>query len=135
MGPPVRTEAMVQIIREAQIDWPVEGPLELVAPAIKVNVTVSPSVARRRANGYLGSEVAMTLLAHNPRLVVGACLCWRFDVNLCLPDVGVIATLGTVDVDAESGAVLPLSPSQIDEILRRAHALATRIASPTTATF
>jgi hypothetical protein len=75
----------------------------------------------------------MTLLAHNPRLVVGDSLCWRFDADLSLPGVGVIATLGAIDVDADSGAVLPLSPSQIEEILRRAHALATRIASPTAA--
>jgi len=126
-------EEIMEIIREALIDWPAEGPFKLVAPAIKVNVTVSPSLARRRANGYLGSEVAMTLLAHNPRLVVGDSLCWRFNVDLSLPGVGVIATLGAIDVDADSGAVLPLSPSQIEEILRRAHALATRIASPTTA--
>ena len=40
---------MVQIVREQIVTWPVDGPCEMVAPALSVTVQVSPTVARRRA--------------------------------------------------------------------------------------
>ena len=106
---------MIQILREEPIDWPADGP--------PLTGQVSPTVARRRASGYLGREVAMTLLARNPRLVVGERAIWRFDVDLNLPDFGRIATLGTIDVDAGNADVLPLTRTQIHEMLKNANAL------------
>ena len=123
----------MQIIREQTIEWPDHGPLKLLAPALAVTVTVSPNVARRHANGYLGSEVAMSILAHNPRLVVGERVTWRFDADLNLPGFGQMATLGSVDVDAETGIVIPLSSAQIEELLNRANALASRLTPATAA--
>lgn len=117
---------MVQILREQAIEWPVNGPFHVEAPALTVEVAVSPDVARRRANGYLGSEVAMNMLAHNPRLVVDGHPMWRFDIDLCLPGLGYIATLGAIDVDAMTGAVVPLTPNQLISLQERADALAAR---------
>ena len=123
---------MVQIIREQSVTWPVDGPFEVVAPALSVTVQVSPTVARRRANAYLGNTVAMSVLAHNPRLVVGDRVVWRLDADLSLPDWGQIATLGIIDVDADTGDVLPFTPEQIRDLLLRADALASRLShSPT----
>ena len=109
-----------------------DGPFELVAPAVSVTVQVTPTTARRRANAYLGSMVAMSMLAHNPRLVVGDRVVWRFDADLSLPEWGQVATLGTIDVDAETGAAIPLTAVQIRHLLQRADALASRLShSPT----
>jgi len=123
---------MVQILHEHAIEWPVSGHVQIEAPALAVEVAVSPDVARRRANGYLGSEVAMSMLAHNPRLVVDGQPLWRFDIDLCLPEFGYIATLGSIDVDALTGAVVPLTANQLTSLQERADALAARLALATT---
>jgi hypothetical protein len=120
---------MIQILREQPIEWPDYGPLTLEAPPVTVTVSVSPTTARRRATSYLVSEIAMTLLAHNPRLVVGEQVTWRFDIDLCLPHTGCIATLGTIDVNADSAVVIPLTANKIAELIKNANALAARHAS------
>ncbi len=122
---------MVQILHEQAIEWPVNGPLHLEAPALSVEVAIAPDVARRRANGYLGSEVAMSMLAHKPRLVVDGQPLWRFDIDLCLPELGYIATLGSIDVDAMTGAVVPLTVNQMTSLQERADALAARLSQAT----
>lgn len=119
---------MVQILREQRIEWPDNSPIQIEAPALAVEVAIAPDFARRRANGYLGSEVAMSMLAHNPRLVVDDQPMWRFDIDLCLPGLGCIATLGSIDVDAMTGAVVPLTPNQQISLQERADALAARLA-------
>lgn len=118
---------MVQILHEQPIEWPVSGPVQIEAPALAVEVAVSPDVARRSVNGYLGSEVAMSMLAHNPRLVVDGQPLWRFDIDLCLPELGYIATLGSIDVDALTGAVVPLNLNQLTSLQERAGAKAARL--------
>ncbi len=123
---------MVQIIREQSIEWPSTGGLHIEAPALSVDIGVLPEVARRRANGYLGNRVAMSMLAHNPRLVVADSPCWRFDIDLHLSGLGFVATLGTIDVDAVGGEVIPLIPTQITALRERADALIARF-SPETA--
>ncbi len=123
---------MIQILREEPIEWPDWGPMTVVAPPVALTIPISPTRARRKANGYLAREVAMTLLAHNPRLVVAAQPVWRFDIDLCLPNRGRVATLGTIDVDAEAGNVVPFSADAIDELLKAANALAASFASPAT---
>ncbi len=122
---------MVQILHEQAIEWPVNGPLHFEAPALSVEVAIAPDVARRRANGYLGSEVAMSMLAHKPRLVVDGQPLWRFDIDLCLPELGYIATLGSIDVDAMTGAVVPLTVNQMTSLQERADALAARLSQAT----
>ena len=124
---------MIQILREQTLEWPTEGPLTVVAPPVAVTISVSPEIARRRANGYLAREVAMTLLAHNPRLVVGECGVWRLNIDLSLPDFGRVAPLGVIDVDAENATVIALTTDEIDELLKAANALAARFSSSTAA--
>lgn len=121
-----RKVSIVQILHEQVIEWPVSGPVQIEAPALTVEVAVAPDFARRRANGYLGSEAAMSMLAHNPRLVVDGQPLWRFDIDLCLPVLGYIATLGAIDVDAMTGAVVPLTSTQLTSLQERADALAAR---------
>ena len=124
---------MIQILREQTLEWPTEGPLTVVAPPVAVTISVSPEIARRRANGYLAREVAMALLAHNPRLVVGERVVWRLNIDLSLPDFGRVAPLGVIDVDAENATVIALTTDEIDELLKAANALAARFSSSTAA--
>jgi hypothetical protein len=93
-------------------------------------VQILPEVAQRRANGYLGVHVAMALRAHNPRLLVGQRPIWRFDIGLLLPGLSQITTLGEIDVDAVTGEVAALEPSQITELIEHCDGLASRFPPP-----
>jgi hypothetical protein len=123
---------MLQVLSEHSIEWPATGPWEIQAPPLSVRVEIEPAVARRRANGYLGLHVGMALLANNPRLLVRHRPHWRFDIDLQLPQVGKVATLGVVEVDATTGEVTALADSVITELQERADVIATRLA-PTAA--
>lgn len=118
---------MLQVIHEQSIAWPKSGPVDVSIPAVAVTVPVSPVVARRYANNYLGNHVGMSFLANNPILVMGDSPCWRFDVDLQLPSFGKVATLGELDVNASSGTVTPLSDEEIDKIQNLADAIASSL--------
>ena len=115
---------MLQVIHNHSITWPQSGPVDVMIPAVMVTVPVSPVVARRYANNYLGNHVGMAILANNPTLVMGDSPCWRFDVDLQLPSFGKVATLGELDVNASSGTATPLSDEEIDKIRNLADAIA-----------
>ena len=118
---------MLQVLSEHSIDWPANGPWEIETPPLSVRVEIAPAVARRRANGYLGLHVAMSLLANNPRLHISHGPHWRFDIDLHLPQLGKVATLGVIDVDATTGEVIPLPANLITDLQDRADVIAARL--------
>lgn len=122
---------MLQVLSEHHISWPAQGPLDIQTPPLSVRVEIAPAVARRRANGYLGAQVGMALLANTPRLFVGDQPCWRFDIDLHLPHLGKVATLGAIDVDALTGEVVKLSAAQITDLQDRADVIAARLTPET----
>jgi hypothetical protein len=122
---------MFQVVYEYQKPWPKDGPLRVEAQ-FSGEITVSPAVARRRAAGFLGGHVTMMVLAGEPTLVLGEQPVWRVPACLHLPGLGEVTTVGTVDVDALTGKVIPPSPDQISTMQRRANDIATRFTSPTT---
>jgi hypothetical protein len=119
---------MFQIIYECVESWPNNRPLRVETPQFSFEISVAPDVARRRANGYLGMNVAMSILAGEPSLILGDPPVWRMSANLHLPDFGFVATVGSIEVDALTGKVLPLSFEQITTIQDRADVIATRLA-------
>lgn len=118
---------MFQIVYEYEQPWPEDGTLVVKMPSISREIKVSPASARRKANGYLTCEVAMALRPGDPALVCGARPMWRMPILLQLPHWGPVATLGSVDVDALTRDVIPLTPEQITSIQAQAHAIATRL--------
>lgn len=123
---------MVAILYERDVTWPTDGPMEIQAPSIDGQVQISPTVAWRRANRYLTLEVAMEFQPGDPILLWGERPIWRLPIQLHLPELGPLATVGTVEIDASTGQVLPLSIEQIDQMRNRAHDLVTRLTSPAT---
>lgn len=116
---------MLQILYEHPIEWSDDSPRTLKATVdLEATLSVSPGSARRRANGYLGRYVAMSIQADDPVLIWGKRLVWRMQMHLSLRHFGRIATLGTVDVDAQTRDVIPLSSEEITNIQERANALA-----------
>lgn len=118
---------MLQIIHEHSNTWPAQGPVDVNVPAIMVTVPISPVVARRHANNYLGNHVGMAFRTNDASLLMGENPCWRFDVDLHLPSLGKIATLGALDVNVSNGQVIPLSDEEIDKIQNIADAIASSL--------
>ncbi|MEZ4733734.1 MAG: hypothetical protein R3E79_42090 [Caldilineaceae bacterium] len=124
---------MFQVVYEQQKEWPETGPLIIEAPAICAEIAVSPDVARRKVNRYLVTYVSMTTHATEPTLVFkGDRFVWRLSIAMRLPEVGHVATLGSVDVDAVTQEIIPLSATQIRTIQDHANDIITRLAPAAT---
>ncbi len=118
---------MFQVVYEYAEPWPQEGALKVGAPPISGEIKVSPESARRRANSYLSMDVAMEFQPGEPVLLWGEEPVWRIPVHLHLPSLGQVTTLGFIEVDAMTRAVIILSEEQINKMRARAHAIATRL--------
>ena len=94
-------------------------------------IAISPDIARRKANGFLAGYVTMMVSGGQPTLILAKDPVWRVPAVLTLPNVGEVSTLGTVDVDAQTGQVIPPSAEQINRMQELAHAIAAHFASPT----
>lgn len=115
---------MFQVIYNAPLTQTEDGNLHIETHFVH-NVPVSFATARRRANNFLAGFVTLTAVAGEPALVVGDKLVWRVPAGLHLPKLGLVGTIGFVDVDAETGIVLQPSPEQINQMQNLAHAIAT----------
>lgn len=83
---------------------------------LKANIQVSAENAKKRVSVQVGNKIADLLHGDMPDLVIrsdGAF--WRVPVVLSSRSFGKIGTVGTVDVNAETGAIL-LTPEIIHEI-------------------
>jgi len=88
---------------------------------------------RRHVQGYLTEHIAMALRPGEPVLVWGDKPVWRTPVWLYLRGHGQVAAVGSLDVDAATGEVIPLSADQIRGMQDRADAFARRLTPQTTA--
>ena len=79
--------------------------------------------ARRRANGYLSMEVSLFCSATDGVFIPLARPIWQFAIRFSLPRLGELGILGTLDVDARAGEIIPLTTKQIKRMRVRADAL------------
>ena len=120
---------MFQVVYEYTEPWPQAGPLRVIGQ-FSEEITVKPDAARRTANHYLGLDVGMALRSSQPMLVIGGKHpIWRVAVDLHWYGVGKIATLGTIDVDALTDEVIPLSDEEILHLREKANDLISRLTS------
>jgi hypothetical protein len=68
-----------------------------------------------------------------PVLVIGARPVWRVPAYFTLPQLGKVALLGSIDIDAESGELNQPSSEEIAEMQQRANVIASRLTSPAAA--
>ncbi len=118
---------MFQIAYQHNQTWPDDGPIHIQTPALEGDIHVSPDSARRRANGYLARYVAMAAEAGSPSLLWGRSPHWQMPIYLSLRGLGQVAILGTIEVDARTRDVVPLSAEQITDMQNRADAIAQRL--------
>lgn len=94
-----------------------------ITVSISATVEVDAAMAQRKATAWLVSEVGNLLLGDTPALVIGPRTVWRVPVLLTSPSRGIVGQVGSVDVDAASGAVLA-DPLLAREILGHAQQFA-----------
>ena len=122
---------MFQVMHDYQQKWPKNHPLK-VEGEFAQDISVSPIVAQRKANGYLAQYVTMMVSADIPTLFLSQPPVWRVPAILSLPDLGEVSTIGTVDIDAETGEIVSLPESQLSRMQEIAHALAAHFTSQAT---
>ncbi|MBI4670211.1 MAG: hypothetical protein HY741_00905 [Chloroflexi bacterium] len=118
---------MFQVMLEFDEEWAVNDS-HRVEGNFDCEIAVSPIIAKRRAGVYLAMHVTMMTLAGTPTLVVGERPVWRCPVYFNYLPLGEVGTLGTIEVDAQTGEAIPLTPEQISAMQERANAIATRLA-------
>ena len=92
---------------------------------IQVSTTInySAEAARRSVGRFVANEISYLFRCGDPGLVVSERLYWRVPVTLAFPTTGPVGTVGTIDVDVETGQ-LSVTPEQIADITRHAESLA-----------
>src|SRR5262245_7458563 len=79
--------------------------------------TVSQTNAQRTADTYLLTSGSPALETISPILMPGTQPTWRMLVRLCRREP--TATVGTIDVDAQTGEVLPLTAEEVEDMRDR----------------
>lgn len=106
-------------------DTPKTGQLK-ISFDISAQINISADDARRKVNGFLLNNVSYLIVGEkHPELVIGERVVWRVGVNHSLPGFGEIGRIGIIDVDVETGAIVPVTAQYIDEMIHRAKTLAT----------
>jgi hypothetical protein len=114
---------------EATIDQiPHTGKVQLTIQ-VSADMNYSASAARRMVGRLVAEEIGYLLRSGEPTLVASERIYWRVPVILALPNVGPVGTVGTIDVDIETGQLIVTS-EQIAEITQHAKDLATHHSSP-----
>lgn len=109
---------------------PQSGRLDMKV-SISATVSLSAEEARRKVNRFVHREISYLMRGDPPSLVVADRVYWRVPVILTFPSYGPLGTVGSIDVDVETGE-LNVSADRIVEIQHRAQDLAART-SPQTA--
>ena len=91
-------------------------------------------MARRIANGFLTGYVTMMVSGGQPTLILQKQPFWRVPAILTLPKVGEVSTLGCIDINAQTGNIIPLSSQQINRMQEIANVIAAYYSSSTTPT-
>ncbi len=104
---------------------PEKGIVELnVHKSFEIKVTAEE--ARRSVNRWLMDEVSYMIGAEPPTLVVGERVVWRVPAWIGFPHTGWAGTVGSVDVDVQTGEMDNTTARKV-EIERCAEAIAARM--------
>lgn len=105
-----------------EIDLPESGPAEIEVKR-SFTIGISATCARRTVNGWLMLKVSTSMLGDTPSLVIADRMVWRVPILFTATHVGPVGIIGSVDVDVQSGEVLP-ETANIEEMYCRIEELA-----------
>ncbi len=90
---------------------------------VSAQMNITPFAARQKVNALLVTEVGTGLGGDDPLLVTAkGRICWRVPVTLALPSLGRLGSVGTLDVDAQTGEILD-TPDALRDIADHADRL------------
>jgi hypothetical protein len=95
---------------------------------VAVTLHVSVEDARRLVNRQIVTELGTGLGAQKPELAIrGKQIIWYVPIFLSLPGLGELGQVGTIEVDAQTGAILngETEPERIRQHAQRLYAGAT----------
>ena len=92
---------------------------------VSADMNFSAIAARRRVGRFVADEISYLMRGGEPDLVVTDRIYWRVPVVLTLSGHGNVGSVGTIDMDVETGQ-LHVTPELIAEIQQRATDLAAR---------
>jgi len=92
-------------------------------------LNVTAFSACQRVTQHVIYELSTQMCGDTPELIVGDRIYWSVPVLFTLPGRGVLGRVGTLRVDAETGALLT-DPQTEQEMLRHAEQLAQRTPLP-----
>lgn len=78
------------------------------------HITIGAEEARQKVHDWLVDEVSCSIGAKLPMLVIDHRPVWRVPAWMGIPRVGMEHTLGTVDVDVETGELYDLSSAKTE---------------------
>ena len=81
---------------------------------LSFHIAVGAEEARKKVHNWLVNEVSCSIGAKPPMLVVDHRPVWRVPAWLGIPRIGTEHTLGTVDVDVETGELYNLSSARTE---------------------
>lgn len=114
---------MFQVAYDYQQTWPENQSLKIEIQ-LAHEITISPTVAQQKANGFLAGYVTLMVSSGPATLWLKERPVWRIPAVLKLPHLGEVGIVGTIDVYAQAGEIIPLSPAQISRMQEIAQALA-----------
>ena len=104
---------------------PEHGEIELnINHSFTINITAVE--AQKQVNRWLRNEISYLISALPPTLVVGKQVVWRVAASLGLPHLGQVGTVGTIDVNVNTGA-MNNTAEQKAKIEHQAEILAARL--------
>lgn len=99
-----------------------------VAVTISAELNYSAYAARRKVDTYVMNHISYMLFADDPQLLIQNKVYWRVPIVLSLTSQGRVGTVGTIDLDANTGQIV-ITHDQIEALKSNAEALATRSTS------
>lgn len=124
---------MVQVAYPYQKNWTDDSPCWVEGHFMQ-EVATSPQLAQRKANSFLAGYVTMMVSAGQPMLILGDYPMWQVPAILQLPKLGAVSTVGTVEVNAQTGELKLPSTAQIQRMQELAHAITSYFTSAATTT-
>lgn len=93
---------------------------------LTIEIKVTAEQARKKVDHWLMDQVSSQMGAEAPTLVAGGRTVWRVPAYISFPSVGRAGTVGTIDVDVQTGE-MGNTPEKKAEIERYAEEIAKRL--------
>ena len=94
---------------------------------LSIDVRISAEQAREKVGEWLFDEITMMMEAERPTFIVGEPSVWRVPVIFYANNAGRLGQIGTIDVDANTGDIVPTVEEAQDKLYPPAQRMAEKL--------